>query len=114
MKPISRFLRCGFELCTEDSVVDDDIDEDDDNVPLSMIRLARQLFDCEFRDLSQIDIDVLTCDTNEVDWDKSASELIKENVCNDDSDDSDDNDETVLDEKERVTPVQAKVYLDHL
>ena len=104
------FLRCGFQLCNVDSIVDDSCDDYDDNVPLSMIRLAWDLFDCEFKELA-IDIDVLTCDTNEVDWKKTASELIKDNDCNDESDD---NDETVLDEKIIVTADQAKVHLDQL
>ena len=79
-----------------------------------MLRLSWDLFDYEFKELAKIDVDVLTCDTNEVDWENPASELIKDNDCNDESDDNDDNDETVLDEKMIVTAAQAKVHLDQL
>uniref|UniRef100_A0A8W8I2G5 HTH CENPB-type domain-containing protein n=1 Tax=Magallana gigas TaxID=29159 RepID=A0A8W8I2G5_MAGGI len=81
------FKRCGFvdmqneNLPTTEVDVndggDDDEDEDDD-VPLAVLQLSRELFGCEFRELVKMDADMETCDNQERDWDKPASEIIEE------------------------------------
>ena len=59
---------------------------DVDELPLSLVKMAKELFDCEIKDL--VDIDT-TCDTDMSVWDQNATELLdhdQDNDCNDDDD----------------------------
>lgn len=57
---------------------DDDEDYDDDDVPLAVLQLSRELSGCEFLELVKMDANIETCDNQERDWDKPASEIIEE------------------------------------
>ncbi|XP_061166736.1 tigger transposable element-derived protein 4-like [Saccostrea echinata] len=63
---------------SEVNVDDDDDDDEDDDVPLAVLQLSREIFGCEFLELTRIDACVETCDNREQDWDKPASEIIEE------------------------------------
>ncbi|KAG1681435.1 Tigger transposable element-derived protein 4 [Nymphon striatum] len=99
------FSRCGFGI--DDQELGDELQrdmntgvcesnvDDDDNIPLAAVKLSLDLFGCSFRELSQIDKDLHTCDINSVDWNSQANEilanLVSDNCVNeDDSDDEDD------------------------
>ena len=75
------FAKCRFKFSepdsdsTEDSAVHDDID---DYVPLKLVSLAHELFGCDFSELVELEQAIPTCDKNIKDWDKPASELLKE------------------------------------
>ena len=78
---------------TEDNVISEDINDD---IPLSLVNMANELFGCDFSDLVEIEQSIPTCDES-MDWDKPASELLSENeTLTDESDDeSDETDQTV-------------------
>ncbi|XP_062609218.1 tigger transposable element-derived protein 4-like [Saccostrea cucullata] len=67
------FSKAGF-LC-ENIDSDDDFDDDDD-VPLSVLKLAHEVFGCEFNDLSEMDQTLSTCDNSAKDWDRPATDLL--------------------------------------
>ncbi|XP_053391290.1 tigger transposable element-derived protein 4-like [Mercenaria mercenaria] len=94
------FAKCGFQLnsveseseCTvlNDSESDE---EEDDNYPIALHVMARQLFDCDFMELLNIDKEFKTCDSEMKDWDRPATELLsemKEQVSDETSDCEDD------------------------
>ncbi|KAK6186557.1 hypothetical protein SNE40_008572 [Patella caerulea] len=60
------FKRCGFEL----DIVDENDEDDEFNLPLSLLRMSKQVFDTDFISLPTIDSDMVTCD-----WSKSAKDL---------------------------------------
>lgn len=72
------FAKCGFQDLASQHLSDDsDSDYDqDDNVPLKVVSMARQLFGCDFQELVQLDQHMSTCDQNVRDWSKSANELL--------------------------------------
>ncbi|XP_060573116.1 tigger transposable element-derived protein 6-like [Ruditapes philippinarum] len=63
------FAKCGF---TQFNQVCSDNDDDDDEVPLAVLRLSNELFGCTFSDLVDIDKAVPTFDLNTVNWDRNA------------------------------------------
>ncbi|XP_050406602.2 tigger transposable element-derived protein 4, partial [Patella vulgata] len=73
------FRRCGFQLDKAESESDED---DEFNLPLSLLRLSKQVFDTDFVSLPTIDCDLATCDVNvgEIDWTKSANDLLAEEI----------------------------------
>lgn len=79
------YKKCGFVdmqndylPTTEVNVNDGGDDDDDDDVPLAVLQLSRELFGCEFLELVKMDANIKTCDNQERDWDKPASEIIQE------------------------------------
>ena len=46
---------------------------DDDDFPLSVVKLARELFDCEVKELIDIDSNIKTCDIDMSKWVTSLS-----------------------------------------
>lgn len=91
------FKRCGFLRVETDGVTtsngastSDDDDNEDDDVPLVMHILAKQLFDCELRELVNIDREFVTCDTDMSDCDRCATDILKDATPIEDSDDDDD------------------------
>eukprot|EP00105_Crassostrea_gigas_P001681 XP_011413939.2 PREDICTED: tigger transposable element-derived protein 4-like [Crassostrea gigas] len=84
------YKNCGFvdmqndnlpttEVDVNDGDYDDDDDDDnDDDVPLAVLQLSRKLSGCEYLELVKMDANTETCDTQERDWDKPASERIEE------------------------------------
>ncbi|XP_069105391.1 tigger transposable element-derived protein 4-like [Argopecten irradians] len=73
-------IRPSMESCENENIENhsDDDDDADDDVPLAAMKLSRELFDCEFRELVHIDNELCTCDTETTDWSKPASELLKD------------------------------------
>ncbi|KAH3736436.1 hypothetical protein DPMN_042999 [Dreissena polymorpha] len=67
-------LSSGLSQSIEVEVLESDTDDDDD-CPLAVVKMARDLFDCEFRDLVDIDKAVHTCDNKMTNWEKDASEI---------------------------------------
>jgi hypothetical protein len=86
------FAKAGFtcnsdagENCEEiQAAVTSSDESEDDDVPLLVIKMAKDLFGCEFKDLVEIDQSVQTCE--EVNWDLPASQLITQNIHNSDTD----------------------------
>ena len=76
---------------TESSMEDEEIAND---LPLSVHRLSKDLFDCEFTDLLAINRDFPTC-ADQFDWDWSAPEMMKQ--LSEKSDDDDNDDDGTLD-----------------
>ena len=50
---------------------------DADDYPLSIHKLSFELFDCELKDLIEVDAMFDTCDNDMSKWDKTANELLK-------------------------------------
>ncbi|KAK3104668.1 hypothetical protein FSP39_007460 [Pinctada imbricata] len=102
------FSRCGFvkqgkseEDCQEMGMLDtkdDEDDDDDDDIPLAALKKTKDIFGCEFNELVDIDSNVHTCNTEVLDWGKSACEILNtiDASCTL-SDDSDDEDSSEVD-----------------
>ena len=81
------FNVAGFSVLASDSESDSessalsDLHIDEDNFPLAVVKMARELFDCEVSDLVNIDAMFATCDNDMSEWDKPASKLL-EDTCN--------------------------------
>ena len=88
------FHRCGFNFHDSESVSEEDNFDEDDEVPLSVLKLSRDVFGIDYNELHDLDCNVATCDTNTIDWDKQADEILdKSDIEKNDSDDTDsDND----------------------
>ncbi len=99
------FKRCGFLSVESDSATASDgamasdgatasdgaVVDDDDDMPLVMHMLAKTLFDCDLRDIVNMDREFATCDTDMSDWDRCARDIINESTHVDSThDDSDD------------------------
>ena len=59
------FAKCGFrDFSRDESAFNDmsDSEEEDDNIPLKFISLARKLFNCEYHKLSDVDKQLATSD----------------------------------------------------
>lgn len=72
--------------CPSGSTASADCDIDDDDLPLVVIKLSRECFDCDVKELATLDCNLAKCNTAEINWDLPISELL-ENI------DSDRNDE---------------------
>jgi hypothetical protein len=75
--------------------------DDDDEVPLNVLKLSHDLFGCEFKDLINLDVTLRTCDdSNKTDWERTpALDILKElrddntdDLCDGACDDDDDDD----------------------
>ncbi|XP_052799045.1 uncharacterized protein LOC128230642 [Mya arenaria] len=81
---IKCFQKCGFGEKLSFSTSDheesnqdrDDIDEDD--IPLAVLRLSRDLFSQDFNTLADIDSNVHTCDNSMTDWGRPAPQILSE------------------------------------
>ena len=74
---ISRcFDRCGFTFASSPAPAD--LDEAEDDYPLSVQRLAQELFGCQFMDLLQIDASMEASATATTSWDRPAGEILRE------------------------------------
>ncbi|KAJ8298086.1 hypothetical protein KUTeg_024617 [Tegillarca granosa] len=97
------FNKCGFMVNTyalshvsDDNKEENDDNEDDDNVPLSVLKMSRELFDRDFRELIAIDFQAKTCYETTTDWCKPVSELL-----NKDDHIEDENEDDQIDEHEQ-------------
>ena len=63
---------------------------DEDDFSLSVVKLARELFDCEVKELIDIDSNIKTCDIDMSEWDKNANDIIEHECVDDASDDCSD------------------------
>jgi hypothetical protein len=76
------FVRCGFSedvFSVIDLPVSGDIDlsdDDDDEVPLAVLRLSQELFDCDFNELIQIDQSIATQCSCTIDWSNNAGDIL--------------------------------------
>lgn len=43
-------------------------DDDEDDVPLAVLQLSRELFGCNLLELVKMDVNMETCDNQERDW----------------------------------------------
>jgi hypothetical protein len=68
------FKMCGFD---KDAIEEFDIDDEYDNIPLSILKLSRDVFDCDFKELVTIDKQLMTCNSDMTNWDRPATELIE-------------------------------------
>ena len=82
------FKKCGFGSDNTSSESDESAQDFNEDIPLHLVRLAHQLFGCEFSELVEIEHSIPTCD-EEMTWDRPANELLKEQseVVSDHSDD---------------------------
>ncbi|XP_060603677.1 uncharacterized protein LOC132756591 [Ruditapes philippinarum] len=62
---------------------------DDDDVPLSALKMSYEIFGCSFNDLLQIDNQLHTCDTEIINWDKPVCDILTQ-INEENSDDSED------------------------
>lgn len=53
------FARCGFDFQATSVNEGDNDDDEDDDIPLSIVRMSNELFGCPFKDLVNIDRDVV-------------------------------------------------------
>lgn len=53
-------------------------DDENDDIPLAVLRMSLDLFRCEFQELVNIDKNVAVCDTNTTDWNAPTSEVLNE------------------------------------
>lgn len=73
------FSNCGFQSASTDtSSGDNDDDNDADNYPLALQSLTRQLFDCDFQELINIDKEMVTCSDETQNWERPATDLLRE------------------------------------
>lgn len=94
------FARCGFgsdwSRAASEPLSEFEFDPEDD-VPLQVVKLAQELFGCDFKDLSSIDQELQSRDDAGIDFNLPASEILasmKESdfvVVDDDDDDEDEN-----------------------
>jgi hypothetical protein len=52
-----------------------DSEEEDDDIPLKFISLARKLFNCEYHKLSDVDKQLATSDISVRNWERPMSDL---------------------------------------
>lgn len=50
--------------------------DDDDEVPLSALKISYEIFGCSFNDLVGIDNQLHTCDTETINWDKPVCDIL--------------------------------------
>ena len=76
----STIVKCFSKAEDIDSTVESETADDiDDTVPLKLVSLAHELFGCDFSERVELRQAIPTCVEN-MDWDKPASELLKELV----------------------------------
>jgi len=83
-------------------LIQEDQEDEDDEIPLAAMKMSLELFGCPFKDLAEIDRNLMSHDSSETDWNKNASDLLSDlNLLNreclnqSDSDSEPENDETV-------------------
>ena len=103
-----------YEITSENSI---EYSEDiDDNIPLAAIKMTREIFDCDFSELVEIDSLVTTyeCETK-INWDKPAEELLHELKCTDNDFESEgENGESELDSENIYLKSEANEVLHKL
>ncbi|XP_052809461.1 tigger transposable element-derived protein 4-like [Mya arenaria] len=77
------FWKCGFGDKLSASTSDHeesntDRDDIEDDIPLAVLRLSRDLFSQDFNTLADIDSNVHTCDNSMTEWGRPASEILSE------------------------------------
>ena len=108
------FNKCVFDtLKTGSDSVEVEEEDAEDNVPLSVLKLSKELFGCEFSELAELEKNIPTCDTNQINWDLPATELLNEREdCDSDDNDGDSQNDS---ETEKVYSVsEAFCYIDSL
>ena len=53
----------------DDSDSDDDGDDDGTDLPLAVLKLSSEIFDCDFKEMASLDSNLVTCNTAEINWD---------------------------------------------
>ena len=69
-------------------------EEEDDDIPLKFISMARQLFNCEYHELSDVDKQLATSDTSVSNWERPAGTILADIDGQSTASDNDDNEET--------------------
>ena len=94
------FAKCGFtDFSRDDSAFNQindmsDSEEEDDDIPLKFISLARKLFNCEYHKLSDVDKQLATLDISVRNWERPAYEILADIDDQSTASDNDDNEET--------------------
>lgn len=106
------FAKAGFsEKVNEIEVIEEtseDVDEDDD-FPLAVHVLSRQLFGCDLMELIKVDKEFATSDTSMRDWEQPASKLLEQLK---DTSDSDEEEEDVQTGQDIPLPCSVNDCLD--
>ncbi|CAB4061676.1 unnamed protein product [Lepeophtheirus salmonis] len=84
------FQNCGFGNTDATVVKKEEEDNDESNIPLSMVRLAREVYDCSVKELDELDQNLSTCDSSETDWSKPDLLIIKEEKIDDENNEEED------------------------
>lgn len=67
------FNKCGFDILNSESDnVEVEAEDAEDNVPLSVLKSSNKLFGCKLSELAELERNIPTCDTNQINWDLSA------------------------------------------
>ena len=90
------FKNCGFTF-DEQPIAIEDVNcnsDDEEDIPLALLRVSREFFDCDVAELPAIDEQLATCDNNMTDWDRPAAAILAD----DQKSDSDDEQDSVQEE----------------
>jgi hypothetical protein len=111
------FAKAGFKVnsymvSTDDerNINESDNDDDDDR-PLRVVQMSRDLFGCEFKELCQIDEKVKTCSEEMTNWDLSAVDILKGTPDDDDDDDIDNESEANEDSESIISVADFTTFL---
>lgn len=76
---------------------DDNINDEDDDIPLSIQKLTNDLFGFELSNLVKLDQEVNTFDNNTTDWDFPVQHILENEVSDECMDDPDDEEQCISD-----------------
>ena len=77
------FVKSGYVWSDKDvaDVADvADVGDIEDDVPLKVLSLAKEMFDCEFSELAELDQNFQTCE-RVVDWNRPAADILSDIAC---------------------------------
>lgn len=86
--------------------------DDDDDIPLNVVKMARDMFGCKFKELVEIDNKLSVCDEQVKDWETNAQEILKET--SNDVDDNDDDDRPEAAEEPCISIPQGQQMVKQL
>ena len=105
------FNKCGFIESSSANSESTDDDDSLDDLPLSVFKLTKDIFGCDFKELLKIDREVVTCDSDlYTDWDKPAKEILAEKAQESDEDEGETEEETT----QMCTLTEAQDYIQRI
>lgn len=116
------FANSGFKFQTEPEeplpadteAANTDYDDEYDDIPLSVLKLSKDIFDCDFKELVAIYQEWSTCDNEMACWERPASELLEEKRADPESDSSDKYEETNDADSKVCSTLESMHHLDEL